>query len=116
MSERNELCNPARGEVAITLQGRRYVLCPSFAALAAAETEGKPILALVEEAAEGHTRLSDIAHLFHFCLVADGGERRPSPAELGEAILKSGLAEALAAYRRLLEAALGGDRKEADGG
>ncbi len=109
-------CNPVRGEVTITLAGRRHVLRPSFAALAAAESEGKPILALVEEAAEGRTRLSDIAQLFHFCLALEGGEERPSPAELGEAILKTGLAEALTAYRRLLEVALGGAQDNRDAG
>ncbi len=115
METHDEFPNPARGDVAITIAGRRRVLRPSFAALAAAEAEGKPILALVEEAAEGRTRLSDIAHLLHFCMVVAEGETRPTPRELGEAILETGLAEALAAYRRLLEAALGGARNDADG-
>ncbi len=99
--------NPARGELSLAIAGRDWRLVPSFAALARAEDEGKPLLQLVEEAAAGRTQLADMALLFHHCLVPQDGVSLPAREAVGAALVAMGLAEAVRLYRRLLEAALG---------
>ncbi|RMF66239.1 MAG: gene transfer agent family protein [Alphaproteobacteria bacterium] len=99
--------NPARGELALVIAGHRWRLVPSFAALARAEEEGKPLLQLVEEAAAGRTRLADMVLLVHHCLVASNARPLPDREAVGAALMEGGLAQAAHLYRRLLEAALG---------
>lgn len=98
--------NAARGEAALTVAGRRLKLRPSFAALVAAEEEIGPLFALVERAAAGGLRLSELAALFWHCL-AD----RPEGLErelFAEAIAEGGLARATPALRILLAQILQG--------
>jgi hypothetical protein len=82
--------NPARGEAALTVGGERLTLRPSFEALVAAEEELGPLFALVERAAEGRLKLSEMAALFWHCVAA-----RPegvTPERIGAAIAEAGLA------------------------
>jgi len=60
--------NPHRGEAALELGQETYLLRPTFAALVAAEEEVGPLFALVERAASGSLRLSELAALFWHCL------------------------------------------------
>ena len=99
--------NPARGELALRIAGHNWRVVPSFAALARAEEEGKPLLQLVEEAADGRTRLADMAGLVHHCLAPQDGVPLPTREAVGAALVAMGLVEATRLYRRLLEAALG---------
>ena len=92
--------NPARGEAAMVVGGARLTLRPSFAALVAAEEELGPLFALVERAADGGLRLSEIAGLFWHCLA-----QRPeglTRERLGEAIAGQGLAKATPVLKLLL--------------
>jgi hypothetical protein len=82
--------NAARGEACFAVDGVALVLRPSFAALVAAEAEIGPLFALVERAANGALRLSEVAALFWHCL-----RERPeglTRERLGEAIVERGLA------------------------
>ena len=90
--------NALRGEAALTVAGRARRLRPTFAALVAAEEELGPLFALVERAASGELRLSEMTALFWHCL-DDGGLTRE---ELGEAVLALGLAACAAPLRALL--------------
>jgi len=103
--------NPARGELSLTIAGHSWRVVPSFAALARAEDEGKPLLQLIEEAAAGRMRLADMVLLVHHCLVPQEGPQEgvslPTREAVGSALVAMGLAEATRLYRRLLEAALG---------
>jgi hypothetical protein len=91
--------NPIRGEAAISINGRAFLLRPSFTALVAAEDELGPLFALVERAGGGELRLSEIAALFWHCL----GEREGLSREaVGNAVLAMGLAEAAKPLRILL--------------
>ena len=98
----NRVANPARGEA--TVAG--IMLRPSFAALVAAEEELGPLFALVERAAAGQLKLSEMVALFWHC-------RFDAPADLSrdafaEAVADAGLAAATPALKTLLGQILGG--------
>jgi hypothetical protein len=98
--------NPARGEAALTVGGLALVLRPTFEALVAAEEELGPLFELVERAAGGALRLSEMAALFWHCL-------RDRPAELtrervGAAIAEAGLVRATPVLKALLAQILDG--------
>jgi Phage tail tube protein, GTA-gp10 len=82
------------------------MLRPTFAALVAAEEEIGPLFALVERAASGSLKLSEMVALFWHCL----GERpdEMTRAAFGEAVAKAGLAAATPALKMLLGQILGG--------
>ena len=96
---RDARANPIRGEASLVVDGRVRVLRPTFAALVAAEDELGPLFALVERAAAGQLRLTELAALFWHCLAARDGATRE---QVGEAVLASGLAGCAPALRRLL--------------
>lgn len=101
----NRPANPIRGEAAISINGRAFLLRPSFTALVAAEDELGPLFALVERAGGGELRLSEIAALFWHCLGERDGltEREGLSREaVGNAVLAMGLAEAAKPLRILL--------------
>jgi hypothetical protein len=92
--------NPVRGEAGLAIDGAVLVLRPSFAALVAAEEELGPLFALVERAAAGSLRLSEVAALFWHCT-----HERPwalTRDRLGEAIVERGLAGTAPALRTLI--------------
>lgn len=60
--------NPVRGEASLTLTSGTYILRPSFEALVAAEEELGSLFAMVERAANGQLRLSEIVALFWHCI------------------------------------------------
>jgi hypothetical protein len=97
--------NPLRGETTIAVAGRPRLLRPSFAALVAAEDELGSLFALVERAAEGQLRLSELVALFWHCLAEPGELTRD---RVGEAVLERGLAGCAAPLRALLEQILRG--------
>jgi hypothetical protein len=91
--------NPVRGEAALSIAGRPFLLRPSFAALVAAEEELGSLFALVERASEGRLRLSELAALFWHCLA----ERREVTREqVGDAVMERGLAGCAEPLRTLL--------------
>ncbi|MEQ1548929.1 MAG: GTA-gp10 family protein [Chakrabartia sp.] len=87
--------NAARGEAAIC----GHVLRPTFAALVAAEEELGPLFALVERAAAGQLKLSEMVALFWHCLADRTAVLR---TDLGDAVTAAGLAAATPALRTLL--------------
>lgn len=97
--------NPERGEAVLAINGRDYVLRPTFAALVAAEEELGPLFALVERAGESQLRLGEIAALFWHCLAEPGGLLRE---QVGEAVMAMGLAAATRPLRLLLRQILQG--------
>jgi hypothetical protein len=99
------IANPHRGEASLTIGGTPHVLRPSFSALVAAEEEVGSLLALVERASSGELRLTEIATLFWHCL----GDRRDLTREqVGEAVLRQGLAASAKPLRALLAQILQG--------
>ncbi len=91
----------ARGEAVVA----GHKLRPSFAALAAAEEELGPLFALVEKAASGGLKLSEMVALFWHCradLTSIGRD------EFAEAVTAHGLAAATPALKILLSQILGG--------
>ena len=94
--------NPARGEASVA----GIMLRPSFAALVAAEEELGPLFALVERAAAGQLKLSEMVALFWHC-------RFKAPADLtrdafSDSVTASGLVAATPALKTLLGQILGG--------
>ena len=94
--------NPARGEASVA----GIMLRPSFAALVAAEEELGPLFALVERAAAGQLKLSEMTALLWHCRV-------DAPVDLSreafsEAVAVGGLAAATPALKALLGQILGG--------
>lgn len=100
-----QTANPHRGEASLLIGGAPHLLRPSFSALVAAEEDLGSLLALVERASAGELRLSEIAGLFWHCLV----DRRDLTREqVGEAVLRQGLAESARPLRALLHQVLQG--------
>lgn len=97
--------NPHRGEAALVIAGTPRLLRPSFSALVAAEEDLGPLFALVERAAGGQLRLSEMATLFWHCLGDQGGLTRNS---VGEAVAAQGLAACATPLRALLAQILQG--------
>ncbi len=92
--------NKARGEALVA----GHALRPSFAALVAAEEELGPLFALVERAASGELKLSQMIALFWHCRVEDDLSRDV----LAEDVITSGLASATPALKILLGQILAG--------
>jgi hypothetical protein len=82
------------------------VLRPSFEALVAAEEELGPLFGVVERAAAGGLRLSELTGLFWHCL--EGRPEAVTRERLGAAIAEGGLARATPALRVLLQQILQG--------
>lgn len=82
-----QAANRLRGEAMLQLGDRAILLRPSFAALVAAEEELGPLFALVERAAIGQLKMSEMVALFWHC-------RFDAPDDLDRA----GFAEAVAAH------------------
>jgi hypothetical protein len=93
--------NAARGEAIVA----GCKLRPSFAALAAAEDELGALFALVERAASGELKLSEMVALFWHCL---DGVREMSRDDFAEAVASAGLAAATPALKTLLGQILAG--------
>lgn len=98
--------NIARGEASLLLESGPVVLRPSFAALVAAEDELGPLFALVERAAAGNLKLSEMVALFWHC-------RHDAAAEMtrdmfSESVTKAGLSAMTPALKILLGQILSG--------
>ncbi len=97
----NHTANKARGEAEVA----GYKLRPSFTALVAAEEELGSLLALVERAAEGSLKLSEIVALFWHCLSVQETITRDAFAEQ---VVAGGLAKATPALKSILSQILAG--------
>jgi hypothetical protein len=98
--------NAARGEAGLEVGGQTLLLRPSFAALVAAEAELGPLFALVERAAAGQLKLSEMAALFWHCL--DGAPAELTRENFSELLVTGGLAGVTPALRVLLGQVLAG--------
>ncbi len=105
MSALDDTANPARGEAALLIKGRKRRLRPSFAALVSAEEELGPLFALVERAGKGQLKLSEMTALFWHCLADRADITRD---DVGEAIASQGLAASTPALRAVLKQVLQG--------
>lgn len=100
------MSNPARGEATLRAAGLELRLRPSFGALVAAEEELGSLFALVERAAAGGLRLSEMVGLFWHCIA-----ERPAGLtceRLGDAVAEGGLANATPVLKMLLQQILAG--------
>jgi len=98
--------NPVRGEAAINIAGEEHIIRPSFQALIAAEEELGSLFALVERAAAGQLKLSEIAVLIWHCV-----HHRPPDmqrGDVGEAIGILGMAGVTPILKILLKQILQG--------
>ena len=91
--------NPARGEAGLNVAGAMLTLRPTFEAMVAAEEELGPLFALVERAADGRLKLSEMVALFWHCAARPEGLTRE---QVGAAIAEAGLARATPALKLLL--------------
>lgn len=87
------------------LGGRPVRLRPTFNALVAAEEELGSLFALVERAAEGELKLSEMVALFWHC--RDGGDDI-SRADFSASVAGAGLVQATPALKILIGQILGG--------
>lgn len=97
--------NPERGEAVLHVLGVARLLRPTFTALIAAEDELGPLFALVERAAAGQLRVSEMAALFWHCLADRDAVSR---AAVGDAVAAQGLAECAKPLRTLIAQILQG--------
>jgi hypothetical protein len=98
--------NPARGEAALTVSGEALTLRPSFEALVAVEEELGPLFALVERAAQGGLKVSEMAALFWHCVA--GRPEALTRERIGAAIAEAGLAKVTPVLKVLLTQILQG--------
>jgi hypothetical protein len=98
--------NAARGEATISIKNAAFVLRPTFAALVAAEEELGPLFALVERAADGRLKLSEMVALLWHC--RHDATYDLTRDEFGEAVAEAGLSSATPALKILLGQILGG--------
>ena len=96
---RGDRANTLRGEATLVVGERSCVLRPTFAALVAAEEELGALFALVERAGDGQLRLAELAALFWHCLAERDGTSRE---DVGEAVMRAGLAGCTGPLRVLL--------------
>ena len=101
----SQTANPHRGEASLLIAGATRVLRPSFSALVAAEEDLGPLFALVERAAGGQLRLSEMTALFWHCLADRDSLTRDA---VGEALAAQGLAACATPLRTLLAQILQG--------
>lgn len=97
--------NPLRGEAALSVEGRDYLLRPSFQNLVAAEEELGSLFALVERASDGGITLAEITGLLWNCI---DGDPRPDRETVGKAVLELGLVGATKPVRAILAQVLQG--------
>ena len=98
--------NPHRGEANLVVAGEALVLRPSFGALVAAEEELGSLFALVERAAAGELKLSEIAALFDH--LSAGRPAAITRERIGEAVVEQGLAKVSPILRTVLGQILAG--------
>lgn len=98
--------NGQRGEAEITIDDAAILLRPTFAALVAAEEELGPLFALVERAAAGQLKLSEMVALLWHCRCGASDIR--TREAFCEAIAARELAAATPALKILLGQILGG--------
>lgn len=101
----NGSANPHRGEATLTINGQPQLLRPTFSALIAAEEELGPLLALVERAAEGRLKLSELSALFWHCL---DDQTSCARRDVEDAIMALGLTRCAAPLRAVLAQILKG--------
>jgi hypothetical protein len=106
----SDVANPHRGEASLCVRGKERILRPSFSALVAAEEELGPLFALVDRAASGQLRITELAALFWHCLAEhEGAEREGIVREdIGAAVVDSGLARCAKPLRALIAQILQG--------
>lgn len=93
--------NPVRGEASLRVNGETLLLRPTFDALVAAEEELGSLFALVEKAAEGQVKISEIVALFDHAS-RDGRPNAIDRQAIGAAVLALGLGGVMPALRLLL--------------
>lgn len=98
--------NALRGEATIAVEGGYILLRPTFSALVACEEELGPLFALVERAAAGGLKLSEMVSLFWHCRIdADAEATR---VDFSESLTQAGLAAMTPALKMLLGQILSG--------
>lgn len=102
------------GEVEIKLLGRPVTLRPSFANLAAAEEKiGLDLVPLAHRFAAKRVGLRQVAALIDCCWASPD---KPSAADVGELVVRTGLAGLIEPVGELLLAALNGGAEKKDAG
>lgn len=96
----------ARGEATIRVKNAALMLRPTFAALVAAEEELGPLFSLVERAADGQLKLTEMVTLFWHC--RHDAAPNLTREDFSEAMAGAGLAAATPALKILLGQILGG--------
>lgn len=98
--------NVLRGEATIAVEGGHILLRPTFSALVACEDELGPLFALVERAAAGELKLSEMVSLFWHCRTEIDAE--VTRADFSESLTQAGLAAMMPALKILLGQILSG--------
>lgn len=97
--------NTARGEAVLRTENAAFMLRPTFAALAAAEEELGSLFALVERAADGQLRVTEMVALFWHCRTNVAPDL--SLEDFAEVVVEVGLSAATPVLKSLLAQILG---------
>ena len=94
--------NPWRGEVEITLDGKPYILRPTFAALSGIEQKlHVGLIALAGKLAGGEITLEELVVIIAQCVVE-------TPPNIHDALIRSGLASAVESIGCMFTSVFGG--------
>lgn len=112
------MANRVRGEVEITLDGKRYTMRPEFDAIASIESEtGMGVLKLARLIASGDgiSLNTFTTIIYHGVRVAVRGTRPPTREMIGEALLRAGLSAYTAAVSDFLLSVIAGTEGKGEG-
>lgn len=104
------MANAERGEVELMLNGKEYILLPTFNAMCTIERKtGKPLMAIATDMMNmSHTEVATIIH--HFLKMADAD--KPSFNSIGMDVMAEGMTNMIRKMDPVFTAALGGSQKE----
>ena len=107
--------NPQRGEVEIELGGRRFVMRPSFQAIAEMEKQtGRGLIELLQSLSDGGLKVSELAAIITAGLKAAGEPARYD--KVGALLLEGGLEGIVPPVGEFLVGALTGGRQPSGNG
>ena len=106
--------NPERGEVAVTLiaengRAQRHVLRPTFEALCAIEKRlERGIVPIARQFGAAEVGVIELATLIYFGILATEPEVKPRFEQIGEAVVRTGVASLAGDLEAFLRVALSG--------
>lgn len=100
--------NQSRGEVSVIISGVKYILRPTFEALASIETQiGKSLFTLLSQFSEKGITLNEQITIIKLGAEASGEKITMTDQELGNMILKTSISSIIKSVCKFVQSGLG---------